>query len=96
MDTANTFTHTGSAPGPDEIHPVPLRRAVETRMVGGVAAGLAEYLDVEVALVRIVFVALALFGAIGIALYLAAWVLIPEEGSDVSIGEEILGERRFR
>ena len=39
-----------------------LRRASDGRMVAGVAAGLAEYFDVDVTLVRIAFVALALLG----------------------------------
>ncbi|MGD0595771.1 MAG: PspC domain-containing protein [Acidimicrobiales bacterium] len=67
-----------------------LRRAADGRILGGVAAGLAKYLDVDVAHVRIVFVALSLFGGAGVPLYLAAWVLIPEEGSDVAIADGVM------
>jgi phage shock protein PspC (stress-responsive transcriptional regulator) len=50
----------------------PLHRAISGRMVGGVAAGLATYLGVDVTIVRIGFVvATVLGGGIGIAAYLA-------------------------
>jgi phage shock protein PspC (stress-responsive transcriptional regulator) len=49
------------------------RRAV----AGGVAAGLAEYLDVDPVLVRLGFVLLALVHGLGILFYLACWVLMP-------------------
>lgn len=48
--------------------------------IGGVCAGLAEYLDTDVVLVRAAWVILSIWpGAIvmGIAAYLAAWVLMP-------------------
>jgi phage shock protein PspC (stress-responsive transcriptional regulator) len=59
-------------------------------MVAGVAAGIARHLGVDPMLVRIAIVVLCFVGGIGIALYLASWVLIPEEGSDESIASEFL------
>lgn len=61
------------------------------RILGGVAAGLAEHFDVDVVVVRMVLVGLTLVGFVGVALYLAGWLLIPEEGTDVSAAEEVLG-----
>jgi phage shock protein PspC (stress-responsive transcriptional regulator) len=63
------------------------RRAVQGRLVGGVAAGLADYFDVDVVLVRIAMVALAFLGGLAVPLYAAAWLLVPEEGSNESIAE---------
>jgi len=37
--------------------------------------------------VRIAFAVLSILGGAGLPLYLAAWALIPEEGSDVAIAE---------
>ncbi len=54
-------------------------------MVGGVAAGLARYFDIDVVVVRVALVALALFGGVAIPLYLAAWLLVPQEGADSTI-----------
>ncbi|MGA2527647.1 MAG: PspC domain-containing protein [Acidimicrobiales bacterium] len=70
--------------------PRPLRRTREGSMLAGVAVGLSEYFEVDVTFVRIGLVALSLLGGAGIPLYIAAWLLIPEEGSDLAIAGEIL------
>jgi phage shock protein PspC (stress-responsive transcriptional regulator) len=59
-------------------------------MVAGVAAGLADYLDVDPTVIRLGFVVLGLVGGIAVPLYLAGWLLIPDEGSGQSMAEEIL------
>ncbi|HUO48206.1 MAG TPA: PspC domain-containing protein [Acidimicrobiales bacterium] len=51
------------------------------RILGGVAAALAAYFDVDVLLVRIVIVVLTVFSGVGALAYLVAWALIPGEGS---------------
>ncbi|MGO9335588.1 MAG: PspC domain-containing protein [Acidimicrobiales bacterium] len=73
-----------------------LRRAGEGAMLGGVAAGLAAYFDLDVTLVRIAIFALSFLGGAGVPLYVAAWLLIPEEGSDVAIAADILNHARYR
>lgn len=60
-----------------------MRRPAEGKL-GGVCAGLAEYFDADVALVRAAWIVLSIWpGAIvlGIVAYLAAWVLIPRADS---------------
>jgi phage shock protein C len=48
-------------------------------MLGGVAAGLAEYLGVDPSLMRLGFViALVLGHVLTLVLYIAAWLIIPE------------------
>jgi phage shock protein PspC (stress-responsive transcriptional regulator) len=69
---------------------MPLRRPVHDRMLAGVASGIADYLGVDETLVRIAIVVATFFGGAGIAVYLAGWLLIPEEGSDQSIASELL------
>lgn len=59
-------------------------------MLGGVASGIARYLSVDVTVVRIVFAVLAIMGGAGIPLYLAGWLLIPEEGAEQSIASELI------
>ncbi|MGO9583096.1 MAG: PspC domain-containing protein [Acidimicrobiales bacterium] len=73
-----------------------LRRSRDGAMLAGVAAGLADYFDVDVTLVRIGLVALTLLGGAGVPLYVAAWLLIPEEGSEVAIAGEILNHSWHR
>ena len=73
-----------------------LRRPVQDSMVAGVAAGLARYLGVDVMIIRLAFVVLTIFGGAGIPLYLAGLLLIPEEGSEVSIAGSLIGSPRSR
>jgi len=54
-------------------------------MLAGVASGIATYLGVDVLLVRIAFAVLVFVGGIGLPLYAACWLLIPEEGATASI-----------
>ena len=68
----------------------PLRRAYHGRMLAGVAAGIADYLNVDVTIVRIAFVVFTFLGGVGIPAYLACLLLIPEEGSDESIVSSLL------
>jgi phage shock protein C len=66
-----------------------LHRPTADRMIAGVAAGIAEYLDVDVTIVRIAIAVLSVFGGAGIALYIAGWLLMPIEGSDRSIANRL-------
>ena len=63
-----------------------VRRDTANGMVGGVAAGFARFLGVDVVWVRLTFAALTLLGGgFGVLLYLAAWLVIPE-GDDRDAG----------
>src|SRR5437016_1699100 len=60
--------------------PVPVRRLLRdprNRVVGGVAAGLAEHLGVSVTALRVGFFALALVNGLGAILYAAFWAVLP-------------------
>ncbi len=61
------------------------RRSADGRL-GGVCAGLAEYFDVDVTLVRVAWVILSIVpGAVvgGLLAYLAAWVIMPDDHTAV-------------
>jgi len=68
-----------------------LRRPFSDRMLTGVCAGLGRYFGIDTTIVRIAFVVLTVIGGAGIPLYLAALLLIPDEGSDQSIASSIIG-----
>jgi phage shock protein C len=85
---------TGPGTSPDRRQR--LHRFADGRMVAGVAAGLADYLDMDPTLVRIGFVALTLLGGLAVPVYLAGWLLIPAEGAEGSLAEEILERERSR
>jgi phage shock protein PspC (stress-responsive transcriptional regulator) len=73
-----------------------IRRPYDDRMLTGVAAGLARYFGVDTTIVRIAFVVLTFFGGVGIALYLAGLLLIPDEGSDQSIAHSLIESLQSR
>jgi phage shock protein PspC (stress-responsive transcriptional regulator) len=59
-------------------------------MLAGVAAGIARYLDVDVTIVRIVLAVLTVLGGAGVPIYLAGWLLMPEEGAEQSVATEFV------
>ena len=62
-------------PGPRRLY-----RSRGDRVIGGVCGGIARYFDIDPVLVRVGAVALAFLGGAGILAYLAAVLLIPNEG----------------
>ena len=63
----------------------PLRRVRQDRVVAGVLAGIARHFDLDVSLLRVVYVIATICTAfVGVVIYLMAWVVIPEEpGGDL-------------
>ena len=59
--------------------PLKLYRSETDRIIGGIAGGLGEYFDMDPVIIRIIFIALAVFGGGGIPLYLILWVVIPTQ-----------------
>src|SRR5205823_13052637 len=57
-----------------------LYRSRGGRVIGGVCAGIARYFNIDPVLVRVGAVALAFLGGAGVLAYLAAVLLIPNEG----------------
>jgi phage shock protein PspC (stress-responsive transcriptional regulator) len=55
-----------------------LYRSPTDRKVAGVCGGLGELLGVDPVFARVAFVVLAFAGGLGIVLYLAFWLLMPE------------------
>ncbi|UVS82352.1 MULTISPECIES: PspC domain-containing protein [Actinokineospora] len=57
-----------------------LRRSRSDRMVAGVCGGVARLLGMDAALVRILLVGATLLGfGTGAVIYLACWLIMPEE-----------------
>ena len=72
-----------------------LVRSRKGRMVAGVCAGIADYYGLDVTLVRVlVAVVSVITGGTGVLAYLAAWMIIPDEGDKASIAEDILGKKQ--
>ncbi len=71
-------TETPTPPPPPGPHR--LERPRQGRVLGGVAAALAERFDVAPLTVRVAFVVAAFLGGAGIVAYLALWIVLPPEG----------------
>lgn len=84
----------GSPPPPgrdDDFDPQKLRtiadmrRSQDDRVVAGVCAGAARYLNIDPVIVRVLIAVLSVAGFAGVILYVAAWLLLPAEHEDRSI-----------
>lgn len=60
-----------------------LYRIPDQGMIGGVCAGLGEYLHTDPTFIRLIFVFLALAGMSGVLIYIIMWLIVPIQ----SIGE---------
>ena len=82
-DSADHAGDSGPRVGWDDIRDLArIRRSRSDRRVAGVSGGLGRHLDIDPLIVRVAFVVLTFFGGVGLLLYLALWLLLPEDGSD--------------
>ncbi len=63
--------------------PKKLYRIPSKGMIGGVCAGIAEYLNADPTIIRLIFVLLTLAGLSGILIYIVMWLIIPVKPSEV-------------
>ena len=69
-----------------------LRRNPMNRVIGGVCSGLADFLGVDVALMRIAFVIAFLFASFGFWLYIILWIVLPESQQTTDNGQQSFGQ----
>jgi len=79
QDDANLCAYCGKRVGA-VIARKRLVRPRSNRKIAGVCAGLAEYFDLDVTLVRVLWLLVTIFSAIifGIVGYIVAWIVMPE------------------
>jgi phage shock protein C len=56
-----------------------LYRSKSDRALAGLCGGLAEYFNLGATLIRVVFVLLAVLGGSGLVLYVAMWIIVPNQ-----------------
>ncbi|HVP63911.1 MAG TPA: PspC domain-containing protein [candidate division Zixibacteria bacterium] len=59
------------------------------RKIAGVAAGVAEYFNLDPTLVRVLWVVCLLFAGTGGLLYLILWIVLPEEPMRLPMGAPV-------
>ncbi len=69
-------------PSPKEKFSTPgahrMYRDPDKRIIGGVCSGMGAYWDIEPWIIRVIFLALAIAGGLGILVYLVLYVVLPE------------------
>ena len=70
-----------------------LYRNTDNKMLGGVASGLAEYMNWDVTIVRLVFLFCLIFVQGSVLAYLLSWIVIPSKynpSGGLSVGKLLL------
>jgi phage shock protein C len=62
-----------------------LYRSQNNKMISGVCGGLADYFEIDPTLIRLIVVAIALFGGVGLLAYIAAIFIIPNNPDEQPI-----------
>ncbi|MEO6849224.1 MAG: PspC domain-containing protein, partial [Mucilaginibacter sp.] len=56
-----------------------LYRDDQRKSIGGVCAGLADYFNVDVAVVRLIFVLMLILHGSGLLAYIVLWIVLPRK-----------------
>ncbi len=57
-----------------------LHRVMSDKKIAGVCSGFAEYFDLDVTLVRLIWIAMVLIPpSVGMVVYLVAWIVLPRD-----------------
>lgn len=86
LDGSHAFCYRCGRPvNPERMSPwgVPktLSRPLWDKKIGGVCAGFARYMDVDVTLMRIIWLVTAIFTGVGFVAYVIAWIAMPAEAT---------------
>jgi len=86
LDHSKYCYHCGAAQKPITAQPPPpsrpakqLRRSRKNKVIAGVCGGFAEHFDLDISLVRVIWLLVAIFGGGGLLAYIICWIIIPFE-----------------
>ncbi len=77
MKKTSQKTNRGTAKNEEKKPIKRLYRSGKDKLVGGVCGGIAEYLEIDPVIVRLLWAASIVFYGTGLVLYLIAWAIIP-------------------
>lgn len=79
-DNSNFCYNCGAKQQPGPVHGGAVKRLVRSsidKKIGGVCAGLADYFDIDVTIIRICWVLAVFCAGTGFLLYLILWIALP-------------------
>ncbi|MEU8107084.1 PspC domain-containing protein [Nonomuraea muscovyensis] len=80
----------------DEKNIKQLRRTRDGRIIAGVCSGVGNYLGIDANLIRIGLAIATLFGGMGVGVYAIGWLLMPDEGSQTSIVQDLISKQQAK
>jgi phage shock protein PspC (stress-responsive transcriptional regulator) len=75
--------------GQGEAAPKRLYRDEQDKIIAGVASGIAQYINIDPALARILFVLITLLGGSGILIYIVLWIVLPSRSLQNNIRKRL-------
>ncbi len=81
-------------PSPETPPHRELVRPRDTRVLAGVASGLAEHWGVGPGWIRVAFLVTSIFGGFGLLLYLGLWIILPSDDGTESVLESAVRKAR--
>jgi phage shock protein PspC (stress-responsive transcriptional regulator) len=69
-----------------------LYRSETDKIIGGVCGGIAEYLDIDPTIVRVIFALAIVSTEFGLMLYIILWIVLPSEKSIDKENREVVEE----
>jgi len=77
----NFCSRCGQITGVGRVEAPPRRLMLDraNRKIGGVCAGFARYFDLEIVLVRVLWLVVAFSTGVGFLAYLVAWIVMPSD-----------------
>jgi phage shock protein C len=96
-DMDDNTTATGSSGPMTTNSPMTLRRAPDGKMIAGVCSGLQRQFGWDANILRLIWaVATFITGGTAAIVYAIAWLLIPEEGRETSIAQDLINKNTHR
>jgi phage shock protein C len=69
-----------------------LYRKDKEKMIGGVCAGIADYLNIDPVIIRIIFIIALLTEGFGLIIYIILWIILPSKDSKKGKSNEVVEE----
>jgi phage shock protein PspC (stress-responsive transcriptional regulator) len=89
QQSSNAGSSSGSAGAFPPFEHKRLYRDEQDKIIGGVASGLANYMNIDPSIVRIIFALLAIFGGSGILVYIVFWIVLPSRSLVTNIRKRL-------